>query len=137
MIYIFLLLAITQTNGQSAVCVFEGDGNGEVIGLVTLKEVEEGSETELTVEISGLSPGQHGFHIHQEGDLGNILAADDGVAVVAIRDPQVKLSGETSVIGRAIVVHEGTDDLGLGGEDDSLTTGHAGGRAGCCIIVSV
>merc|ERR1719244_156913 len=69
MIYIFLLLAITQTNGQSAVCVFEGDGNGEVIGLVMLKEVEEGSETELTVEISGLSPGQHGFHIHQEGGL--------------------------------------------------------------------
>ena len=28
----------------------------------------------------------------------------------------------------------GTDDLGLGGEDDSLTTGHAGARAGCCII---
>ena len=28
----------------------------------------------------------------------------------------------------------GIDDLGLGGEDDSLTTGHAGARAGCCII---
>ena len=28
----------------------------------------------------------------------------------------------------------GTDDLGLGGEEDSLTTGHAGARAGCCII---
>ena len=28
----------------------------------------------------------------------------------------------------------GVDDLGLGGEEDSLTTGHVGARGGCCII---
>ena len=45
----------------------------------------------------------------------------------------VKLCGEYSVIGRAIVVHEMTDDLGKDG-GDSKVTGNAGGRAGCGII---
>ena len=31
-------------------------------------------------------------------------------------------------------VHEGVDDLGKGGHEDSLTTGHAGGRLGCGVI---
>ena len=41
------------------------------------------------------------------GDLGNIAVSDDDIAVVRIEDHLVKLSGDTSVIGRAIVVHEG------------------------------
>ena len=36
--------------------------------------------------------------------------------------------GSTSILARSVVVHEGTDDLGLGGFDDSLKTGHAGAR---------
>lgn len=32
------------------------------------------------------------------------------------------------------MVHEGKDDLGLGGHDDSKTTGHAGSRLGCGVI---
>ena len=31
--------------------------------------------------------------------------------------------GERSIIGRAIVVHEGTDNLALGGDEGSKTTG--------------
>ena len=31
-------------------------------------------------------------------------------------------------------VHANEDDLGLGGETDSLTTGHAGTKIGCCVI---
>jgi len=44
------------------------------------------------------------------------------------------LSGPNSIIGRAVVVHSGVDDLGEGGFDDSKTTGHAGGRLGCGVI---
>jgi Cu-Zn family superoxide dismutase len=39
-----------------------------------------------------------------------------------------------SVIGRALVVHAGEDDLGLGGKPDSKTTGAAGGRLACCVV---
>ena len=41
------------------------------------------------------------------GDLGNIAVSDEEIAIVRIEDHQVKLSGDTSVIGRAIVIHEG------------------------------
>ena len=115
--------------------------------------------------VTGLSPGEHGFHIHEAGDLsdncagagghfnpfgnnhgapgvvdrhvgdlGNIAVDEDMNTFVRIEDHLVKLSGETSVLNRAIVIHEGVDDLGLGGEEDSMTTGHAGPRAACCVI---
>lgn len=41
------------------------------------------------------------------GDLGNIEFGELLEAEVSIQDHLVKLGGDTSVIGRAIVVHEG------------------------------
>ena len=46
----------------------------------------------------------------------------------------MQLIGEHSVIGRSLVVHADEDDLGKGGYEDSLTTGHAGGRMACGVI---
>ena len=68
------------------------------------------------------------------GDLGNIEADGTNPVMVDITDNQLPLSGENSIIGRAIVVHAGEDDLGLGGHNDSLTTGHAGARLACGVI---
>lgn len=68
------------------------------------------------------------------GDLGNIEANADGFAILDIVDSQIKLSGPYSIIGRAVVVHADEDDLGMGGFDDSLTTGHAGSRIACGVI---
>ena len=39
-----------------------------------------------------------------------------------------------SVVGRSVVIHADEDDLGLGGQSDSLTTGHAGARLACGVI---
>ncbi|MCL7051427.1 hypothetical protein MKW94_009822 [Papaver nudicaule] len=68
------------------------------------------------------------------GDLGNIVAGPNGVAEVSIKDTQIPLSGEHSILGRAVVVHADIDDLGRGGHELSKTTGNAGARVGCGII---
>jgi len=70
------------------------------------------------------------------GDLGNIIADEHGVAKIDITDKIIALSGENNIVNRSVVVHEGEDDLGRGGYNDSKTTGHAGARAGCGIIVN-
>jgi Cu/Zn superoxide dismutase len=48
------------------------------------------------------------------GDLGNIVAGPDGVALISIKDGQIPLSGVHSILGRAVVVHADPDDLGRG-----------------------
>ena len=68
------------------------------------------------------------------GDLGNILANSKGIAKFEIIDKLVKLSGPYSVMGRSIVVHDKEDDLGKGGNPESLKTGNAGSRLACGII---
>ncbi len=123
-----------------------------------------GTPTLIKGTITGLEPGLHGFHIHEfgdmsdgcksmgghynpdgvdhgdlkqghVGDLENVLADDNGVAKFSIVAPRVDLIGERSVIGRGIVIHEDEDDLGKGGDAESLKTGNAGERLACGVIV--
>ncbi|PHT35570.1 Superoxide dismutase [Cu-Zn] 2 [Capsicum baccatum] len=72
--------------------------------------------------------------VRHAGDLGNIVAGPDGVAVISISDLQIPLSGVHSILGRAVVVHADSDDLGRGGHELSKTTGNAGARVGCGVI---
>ena len=71
------------------------------------------------------------------GDLGNVEADASGNVVTEIVDTLATLDGEVNIIGKAMVIHEGEDDLGLGGDTGSLATGNAGGRAGCCLIQEI
>ena len=67
--------------------------------------------------------------------MGNIEADATGKAIINLSDEQVTLGeGKGNVVGRAVVVHAGVDDLGLGGDDGSLATGNAGGRVACGVI---
>ncbi|XP_039045465.1 superoxide dismutase [Cu-Zn] 2-like [Hibiscus syriacus] len=68
------------------------------------------------------------------GDLGNIIAGPDGVSEVSIKDWQIPLGGQHSILGRAVVVHADPDDFGKGRHELSKTTGNAGARVGCGII---
>ena len=144
----------------TAVCVLEHSDTVE--GTILLKQ-EANGPTLIVGKITGLTPGEHGFHIHEYGDLsqgcesagdhynpdgvdhgdlekghvgdlGNVTANKDGVATIKIVAKRVDLTGERSVVGRAIVVHEDKDDLGKGGDAESLKTGNAGDRLACGVI---
>uniref|UniRef100_A0A2K5HBS3 Superoxide dismutase [Cu-Zn] n=1 Tax=Colobus angolensis palliatus TaxID=336983 RepID=A0A2K5HBS3_COLAP len=105
--------------------------------------------------ITGLTEGLHGFHVHHAGphfnplsrqhggpkdeerhvgDLGNVTAGKDGVANVSFEDSVISLSGDHSIIGCTLVVHEKADDLGKGGNEESKKTGNAGSRLACGVI---
>ena len=68
------------------------------------------------------------------GDLGNFKTDGQGNAQGSVDDKLIKLIGSESVIGRTVVVHAGTDDLGKGGHEESKKTGNAGGRPACGVI---
>jgi len=44
---------------------------------------------------------------------------------------------KNKVLGKAFVIHESEDDLGLQGDQGSKTTGNAGRKLACCIISEV
>ncbi len=79
------------------------------------------------------SPGNINRHV---GDLGNISTNSKGSSFRTISDNLVTLFGKNTVIGRTVVVHELPDDLGEGGNEESLKTGNAGRRIACGVIFS-
>lgn len=82
----------------------------------------------------GCVHGAPGDEIRHVGDLGNVIAGDNGVANITITDSSISLSGPNSIMGRTVVIHADRDDLGKGGHELSLTTGNAGGRLACGVI---
>ena len=73
--------------------------------------------------------------IRHVGDLGNIKADSKGNIDLQFTDKLIKLRGsKANIIGRSIVIHYDKDDNGLGGYEDSKTTGHAGKRLCCAVI---
>jgi len=46
----------------------------------------------------------------------------------------LNLKSKCCIIGRCIVIHEDEDDLGKGGDKESLITGNAGKRLCCGVI---
>jgi len=146
-----------------AVCVLKG--TGEVTGTVYFDQENDKAPVKLSGQITGLTPGEHGFHVHKfgdntngcisagphfnpsdqthggptdqvrhAGDLGNVTAGGDNVAKISIEDKVITLAGRESIIGRTMVIHEGVDDLGKGGNEESLKTGNAGARLACGVI---
>lgn len=148
---------IEETDAVATLSPTEGN---DVRGRVTFAQIEDG--VLVVAEVSGLSEGMHGFHVHETGDcsapdassagghfnpagsphgppnapdsqrhvgdLGNLEAGPDGTARYERVDPVLQLSGPNSIIGKAVIVHAGQDDL------ESQPTGEAGGRLACGVI---
>lgn len=137
--------------------------NPPIKGLVTFSQVGRG-EIRVRVELEGLKSGEHGFHVHDygdlsdgcksagghfnptnkthgppsgtterhDGDMGNILADEYGRVNTTLNGnftPSLN-----NFIGRAIVIHELSDDLGRGNVTASKTTGNAGNRLACAVV---
>lgn len=68
-------------------------------------------------------PGQH--HV---GDLGNLQANDAGKGRQITTDGELTLQGENGVVGRAVIVHAGADDM------TSQPSGDAGKRIACGVV---
>lgn len=143
---------------EQAICVLHPTENNSASGTVTFTKTDSGMH--VSAEMTGLSEGKHGFHIHQYGncsaldggsagghfnpydkphggpgdaerhvgDLGNISASEDGTATLELIDTLLTFHGESSIIGRGMVVHAAEDDL------ISQPTGDAGARVACGVI---
>jgi len=156
------LSKITETEDSNVVAVCDLVHSDTVKGTIFFMQ-GPGTATLIKGKITGLTEGEHGFHVHEfgdlsngcesagghynpdgvkhgdlknghVGDLGNITAGSDGISDFSIKAERIDLIGERSIIGRAIVVHENTDDLGKGGDAESLKTGNAGERLACGVI---
>jgi Cu-Zn family superoxide dismutase len=83
----------------------------------------------------GMEHGGPGDKVRHVGDLGNIIADSKGVVRTSFVDNVIRLRGtKANIIGRGLIIHADEDDLGKGGQADSLTTGHAGKRVACAVI---
>ncbi len=127
----------------------------QVNGVIVLKQM--GDDVHVTGEVWNLTPGEHGFHIHEFGDMrasdgtsagghynpdghdhagldAGMRHAGDMGNIMAGRDGRAKVDLTAKglklhfVIGRSIVVHAGRDDL------TSQPSGNAGPRAALGVI---
>ena len=70
------------------------------------------------------------FETRHAGDLGNITANGEGVAVFSIMAPELSVGGDYDIEGHALIVHSGRDDL------ETDPGGGSGTPVGCGVIRS-
>src|ERR1051325_9321570 len=76
------LIALAQTpaaksaSSSKGICVLHPTGGNKVSGTVTFTPVAGG--VQVHAEIAGLSPGKHGFHIHEFGDCSSADGSSAG-----------------------------------------------------------
>lgn len=76
----------------------------------------------------GLPHGAPDAERRHDGDLGNLITNGAGVAQTNVVDGELSFAGPDSILGRAVVIHAGADDL------ESQPSGDAGARIACGVI---
>jgi Cu-Zn family superoxide dismutase len=146
---------IIEPKFEAAVATLNPVGDSDVSGVVRFGQRDEG--VRVIAEISGLSPGKHGFHIHKYGDctavdgtsagghfnptgkehsspdamnrhMGDMGNIEANANGVAQIDYIDKSLQVSMLVGRGVIVHGGEDDL------SSQPSGAAGPRVGCGVV---
>ncbi|XP_038072125.1 copper chaperone for superoxide dismutase-like [Patiria miniata] len=145
----------------AAVSVLDTPRDGPVAGVIRMVQLAEnrciieGTVDGLTPGVHGLNVHEYGdisdgcnscgMHFNptnsrhggpedeerHDGDLGNVIAGEDGRARFRMENDRIKV---WDVIGRCMVIHSGEDDLGQGGKPNSKTDGNSGPGLACGII---
>ncbi len=79
-----------------AICVVKPLADPKVSGWVAFTQT--GDEVTITGEITGLTPGKHGFHVHQFGDI----TKSDGMSTGGHFNPDGKKHGSPSAMDRHV-----------------------------------
>ena len=113
-IYCALLIFAAENEPQKAVAILRGEpGNEQVSGVVRFTQLSASNicdvsfliitdRIKIEADIKGLKKGQHGFHIHQWGDLTNVLN-NFCVELTYFRD--VPLQVLTTILSKRTTVH--------------------------------
>jgi len=120
---------------RSAVAVLEPTKGNTAGGKVTF--VQKGDKVYVVAQVSGLSPGGHGFHIHEKGDC----SADDGMSAGGHFNPTGRPHGNPSdpdhhAGDMPMLVADGSGNASLTAEVSAITVGGgAGDVIGRSVIV--
>lgn len=71
MLYIFISTIFFFQTQQERKAIVILKGPGQVSGNVTFIQSNRGGPVQVMGMVSGLAEGQHGFHVHEKGDLSN------------------------------------------------------------------
>lgn len=82
-------MKLSETTKALCVLIPTKSGTG-VAGTVTFTKVEKG--TRIQAEVTGLTPGKHGFHVHEFGDA----SSPDGKAAGGHFNPKGMAHGDPS-----------------------------------------
>ena len=131
------VIRMTQLDPEH--CVIEGTVDGLTPGAHGLAVHETGDTSQGCASLGGHynprgarhgSPDMGADQRHA-GDLGNIVAGEDGRARFRLVDKVIKV---WDMIGRSVVVSAGQDDLGLGQSPQSPLDGNCGPGVACGVI---
>lgn len=128
-------VVFTETAGGVAISAqvgYGGEGHAGLHGF-HLHEVGDCSAEDYTsagghFNPTGVDHGGPGAEVHHAGDLGNIEIGEDGSGSLDLVSTMLSFDGDNSVVGRAVILHAGEDDL------TSQPTGAAGARDACGVV---
>ena len=97
-----------------AVCVLMPVGDSGVSGTLYFERVDD-SKVKVTGEVKGLSPGEHGFHVHQFGDMTDLKEGKSAGSHMDV--------GDESPHGKPTEEKRHTGDLGnITANEDGVAT---------------